>query len=180
MKGSVTRSVRIEKDADERLRRLADQSDASVNTLVNRALRKFVEWDAYGEKFGFVALPGIILTKLMDYLSDEEAQDLGSWAGKNMIKEYITFWFKEVTPETLLEGFPRLFAKYARAFAYEEHEEDDYRVIILKHGGGPRWSTFYKEATETAFRELINREVRVEKSENQIVLRLPRFEKRIK
>src|SRR5256712_4664408 len=174
-KGSVTRSVRIEKDADERLRKLADQSDTSVNTLVNRALRKFVEWDAYGEKFGFVTFPGIILTKLMDHLTDEEAHELGTWAGKNLLKEYITFWFKEVTPDTLLEGFPRLFAKYARAFAYEEHEEDDYRVIILKHGGGPRWSTFYKEATETAFQELINRDVRVETSENQLVLRLPRF-----
>ncbi|TLZ70726.1 MAG: hypothetical protein E6K10_07235 [Methanobacteriota archaeon] len=180
LKGSVTRSVRIEKDADERLRALADQSDTSVNTLVNRALRKFVEWDAYGEKFGFVAVPGIMLTKLMDHLTDEQARALGSWAGKNLLREFITFWFKEITPETLLEGFPRLFAKYAHAFAYEEHVEDDYRVIILKHGSGPRWSTFYQEATETAFRELINREVHVEKSENQVVLRLRRLEKRIK
>ncbi len=179
-KGSVTRSVRIEKDADERLRKLADQSDTSVNTLVNRALRKFVEWDAYGEKFGFVTFPGIILVKMMDHLSEEEATELGKWAGRNLLKEYITFWFKEVTPETLIEGFPRLFAKYARAFAYEEHVEDDYRVIILKHSGGPRWSTFYQEAAETAFRELLNREIHVEKSENQVVLRMRWVEKRIK
>lgn len=179
-KGSVTRSVRIEKDADERLRRLADQSDSSVNTLVNRALRKFVEWDAYGEKFGFVTMPGVILVKLMDHLSDEQAKELGAWAGTNLLKEYITFWFKEVTPETLLEGFPRLFAKYARAFAYEEHSEGDYHTIILKHGGGWRWSTFYQQATESAFRELLGREVRVEKSENQIVLRLRLFDRRVK
>lgn len=179
-RGSVTRSVRIEKDADERLRKLADQSDTSVNTLVNRALRKFVEWDAYGEKFGFVTMPGIILVKLMDHLSEEEAHELGSWAGKNLLREYITFWFKDITPETLLEGFPRLFAKYARAFQYEEHVEEDYRVIILKHGGGSRWSTFYQVAAETAFRELINREIKVEKSENQVVMRLRWHEKRIK
>src|SRR5947209_14472552 len=49
-KASVTRSVRIEKDADERLRHLAEQGDTSVNTLVNRALRKFVEWDARSEE----------------------------------------------------------------------------------------------------------------------------------
>ena len=179
-KGSVTRSVRIEKDADERLRKLAEQSDTSVNTLVNRALRKFVEWDAFGEKFGFVTMPGVILFRLMDHLTEDQARDLGTWAGRNLMKEYITFWFKEVTPETLLEGFPRLFAKYARAFAYEEHGEDEYRVIILKHGGGPKWSIFYQEATITAFRELINREVRVEKLENQIVIRLRIPEKRIR
>src|SRR2546427_1245022 len=107
-KASVTRSVRIEKDADERLRQLAEQGDTSVNTLVNRALRKFVEWDAYGEKFGFITLPSAMLVKLMDCLSDEEARELGGWAGKDMVKEYITFRFKEVTPEALLEGCPEL------------------------------------------------------------------------
>jgi len=75
-KASVTRSVRIEKDADERLRHLAEQGDTSVNTLVNRALRKFVEWDAYGEKFGFITLPSAMLIKLMDCLTDEEAREL--------------------------------------------------------------------------------------------------------
>ena len=170
-RGSVTRSVRIEKDADERLRELAVQGTTSVNTLVNRALRKFVEWDAYGEKFGFITLPSVILVKLMDCLTDEEAKELGVWAGRNLLKEYITFWFKEVTPETLLEGFPRLLSKYGRAFAYEELVEEDRRVIILKHGSGARWSTFYEEAMKTAFHDLLQRDVRVEKSENQVVVR---------
>src|SRR5437867_1256999 len=174
-RGSVTRSVRIEKDADERLRLRADQGDTSVNTLVNRALRKFVEWDAYGEKFGFITLPAVILVKLMDCLTDEEAAALGEWAGKNLLKEYITFWFTEVTPETLLEGFPKLLSKYGRAFTYEELVEDDRRVIILKHGGGPRWSTFYEETIRTAFHDLLQREVRVEKSDNQVVIRFRMF-----
>ena len=175
-KASVTRSVRIEKDADERLRQLAEQGDTSVNTLVNRALRKFVEWDAYGEKFGFITLPSAMLVKLMDCLTDEEARELGVWAGKNLVKEYITFWFKEVTPETLLEGFPKLLAKYGRAFAFEELEEGDRRTIILKHGSGAKWSTFYEEAIRTAFREHLGRDVKVDKSENQVVVRLRMYE----
>src|SRR6267143_2187000 len=174
-KGSVTRSVRIEKDADERLRQLASQGDTSVNTLVNRALRKFVEWDAYGEKFGFITMPAVILVKLMDCLTDEEAAALGAWAGKNLLKEYITFWFTEVTPETLLEGFPKLLSKYGRAFTYEELVEDDRRVIILKHSGGPRWSMFYEETIKTAFHDLLQREVRVESSDNQVVVRFRLF-----
>ncbi|HVG36360.1 MAG TPA: hypothetical protein VNA10_01375 [Thermoplasmata archaeon] len=175
-KASVTRSVRIEKDADERLRQLAEQGDTSVNTLVNRALRKFVEWDAYGEKFGFITLPSAMLVKLMDCLSDEEARELGVWAGKNLVKEYITFWFKEVTAETLLEGFPKLLAKYGRAFAFEDLEEGDRRTIILKHGSGAKWSTFYEEAIRTAFREHLGRDVKVDKSENQVVVRLRLYE----
>src|SRR2546422_446914 len=138
--------------------------------------RKLVEWDAYGEKFGFITLPSAMLIKLMDCLTDEEARELGIWAGKNLVKEYITFWFKEVTPETLLEGFPKLLAKYGRAFAYEELEEGDRRTIILKHGSGAKWSTFYEEAIRTAFRDHLKREVKVEKSENQVVVRLRLYE----
>ena len=170
-KGSVTRSVRIEKDADERLRVLADQGDTSVNTLVNRALRKFVEWDAYGEKFGFVTMPNVILVKLMEYLTEEEAREIGGWAGKNLLREYITFWFKEITPETVLEGFPKLLSKYGRAFAYEELVEDDRIVMIIKHGGGMKWSTFYEEAIRVCFLELLEKDVKVDKTENQVVAR---------
>jgi hypothetical protein len=90
------------------------------------------------------------------------------------------FWFKELTPETLLEGFPKLLAKYGRAFAYEELVEDDRRIIILKHGSGPRWSTFYEEMIRVAFREHLQRDVRVEKTENQVVVRLRLFGERIK
>src|SRR3989442_15063105 len=99
-----------------------------------------------------------MLVKLMDCLTDEEARELGVWAGKNLVKEYITFWFKEVTPETLLEGFPKLLAKYGRAFDFEEIVEEDSRAIILKHRGGAKWSTFYEEQMRTAFRYLFDGE----------------------
>lgn len=170
-KGSVTRSVRIEKDADERLRELAEQGDTSVNTLVNRALRKFVEWDAYGEKFGFVTMPNVILVRLMDYLTEDEAREIGGWAGKNLLREYITFWFKEITPETVLEGFPKLLSKYGRAFAYEELVDDDRITMIVKHSGGLKWSIFYEEAIKVAFLELLEKEVKVDRTENQVVAR---------
>src|SRR2546430_12909390 len=47
-KASVTRSVPIEKDADERLRHLAEQCDSSVNTLVTPARRTLAAWTRYG------------------------------------------------------------------------------------------------------------------------------------
>jgi len=40
---------------------------------------------------------------------------------------------------------------------------------------GPRWSTFYEETIRTAFHDLLHLEVRVEKSDNQVVLRFRTF-----
>lgn len=170
-KGNVTRSVRIEKEVDESLRRLAEQEGVTVNTLAGRALRRFVEWDAFGGKFGFISLPGEVLNRMMDYISEEEAKTLGTWVGQNLLREFVLFWFKEINLSTVLEAYPRLLSKYGRAFTYEEHSEDGRTVIILKHQGGAKWSTFYREVVESAFRGLLGRTVSVDASENQVVMR---------
>lgn len=163
--------MRIDRQTDDELRRLAGDQGVSVNLLANKSLRKFAEWDGYGEKFGFVSLPSGLMGKLMDYLSEEQVKDLGVWVGKNLMREYVMFWFKEVSIEKVIEAFPRLFAKYGRAFDYEEHSDGPQHTAILKHNRGMKWSLYYAEVFETVFREILDRPLRVERSDNQIVAR---------
>src|SRR5207249_1449962 len=149
---SVTRSVRIEKNADERLRQLEEQGDTSVNTLVNRALRKFVEWDAYGEKFGFITLPSAMLVKLMDCLSDEEARELGVWAGKNLVQGGHAGDPLGRLPEAAGEVRPGIRLRGARrgspAHDYPQTWERRQMVHVLRRGnphGVPRTSRSRRE-----------------------------------
>jgi hypothetical protein len=153
------------------LRQSADQERTSVNFLVNRALRKLVEWDSPGEKFGIVSIPYAFIDKAMSYMNEEQAAELGRWVGTHLVKEFITFWFKEVSARTLLQGYPRLTAQYGRAFDYEEHSEGPRWVIVLKHGGGARWSTYYGELLRAILKEHVHREVDIERGENQVVAR---------
>ena len=88
---SVTRTIRIERDVDDFLRKFADREGISVNFLVNKAIRRLVEWDVFAEKFGMVALPGSLLTRMMEYLTDEESAALGQWVGQNLLPEFLTF-----------------------------------------------------------------------------------------
>src|SRR2546426_5593313 len=82
---SVTRTIRIERDVDDFLRKFGDREGVSVNLLVNKAIRRLVEWDIYAEKFGLVALPSSLIERMMDRLTDEEAGELGRWVGRNLI-----------------------------------------------------------------------------------------------
>src|SRR5207245_9886033 len=91
-------------------------------------------------------------------------------------KHILPLHFQHETPETLLEGCPNLLTQYVLTFTYEKLEEGDLRIIILKHRSGAKWSTFYEEAIRTAFRDHLKREVKVEKSENQVVVRLRLYE----
>lgn len=168
---AVTRTIRLDGDTDEALSTLAEKERVSVNFLVNRALRKFIEWDVYAEKFGFLSMPASLVTKMMSYLSDDEAKEMGEWAGQNLVKDFLTFWFKEVSVTTLVKGYPALESKYGRAFEYEEHVDGGRWTIILKHGRGLKWSIYYEQILLSVFGNLLHREVKTEKTEDQVVAR---------
>jgi hypothetical protein len=168
---AVTRTIRLDGDTDRALSTLAEKERVSVNFLVNRALRKFIEWDVYAEKFGFVSMPASLITKMMSYLSDEEAKEMGRWAGQNLVKDFLTFWFKEVSVTTLVKGYPALESKYGKSFEYEEHVEGGRWTIILKHGRGAKWSYYYEELLRSVFEQLLKKEVKTERTEDQVVAR---------
>lgn len=168
---SVTRTIRIERDVDEFLRKFGEREGVSVNLLVNKAIRRLVDWDIYADKFGLVALPSALVEKMMDHLTDEEAGELGEWVGRNILPEFITFWFKEVNLQSMVIGYPRLASRYGRAFEYEEHVSGGQWTIVLKHSAGARWSTYYEALFKAAFRDLLKTEIRVEKTDDQVVAR---------
>lgn len=156
---------------DSQLQGLAEERGVSVNFLVNRSLRKLVEWDSQGEKFGIVSLPLALVERMMDYLTEEEARELGEWVGRNLVKEFLTFWFKEVSARTLLKGYPRLAAQYGRAFEYEERVEGSSWTIVLKHSGGRNWSAYYEELLRGVLHEVVRQDAQIESTEAQVVAR---------
>jgi len=169
---SVTRTIRIERDVDDFLRKFAEREGISVNFLVNKAIRRLVEWDVFAEKFGMVALPGSLLVKMMDSLTDEEARVLGEWVGQNLLPEFLTFWFKEVSLQSVMVGYSRLTARYARAFEYEERSNAGRWTVVFKHSGGQRWSVYYEALLRTALASLLKGvQIETEKTDDQVLAR---------
>lgn len=168
---SVTRTLRLDPALDAFLAQSAERAGVSPSALVNQALRKFVEWDSYAEKYGIVSIPQSLVARLMHLIPEEKVREIGKWVGTTQVREFLTFWFKEVTPRTLVQGYPRLEAKYGRMFEYEERSEGTSWVIVLKHGGGSKWSAYYEELLTAVFREVLHRDVSIESTEHQVVAR---------
>lgn len=168
---TMTRTIRIDQDVDEGLRKLSDEEGVSVNSLVNRNLRKLVEWDAHAQKFGFVMVPESLFTRLIEALSEEQAAELGRWAGANLVREYITFWFKEINLDTVRKGLFELSSRYARPFEYEERIDGEYYTIVISHGGGTRGSLYYAEMIRVLLDEILHLQPKVERTENQVIVR---------
>jgi hypothetical protein len=169
---SVVRNFRLDEDVDKSLHKYALQEGISINSLVNRALRGYVLWDVNVSRFGGVTLAGESLTRIMNYLSDNEVREFAQWAAKNSVRDFVNFFFGEVTLQTLLKEL-KLLADYGGHFKYEESTSGHIRTVVLMHGRGMKWSIHFGEWVSLAVEELQGMKVEAERTENQVIFRIP-------
>jgi hypothetical protein len=169
---SVVRSLRLDEDVDKSLQRYALQEGISLNSLVNKALRRYVLWDVAASRFGGVTLAGASLTKIMSYLSDDEVREYARWVAENSVRDFVTFFFGEFTLQTLLKGL-RLLADFGGHFQYEESTSGQFRTVVLKHGRGAKWSIHYQEWVRLAIEQVLGLKIETVATENQVTFWFP-------
>jgi hypothetical protein len=147
------RTVRLDGDLVITLEERARQDNVTLSSLVNKAVKKSIEWDHNAEKFGFTSVSGTTLRKLFERLSDEDARKLGEDRGQNELPEFITLWFKKVDFETAIKAL-ELLGSYGRAFRFDYSQDGMTHTIILKHDRGLNASAYYAEALKSLFKSL--------------------------
>ncbi len=169
---SVVRSLRLDEDVDNSLHSYALQEGISLNSVVNRALRRYVVWDVNSSRFGGVTLAAASLTKILTYLSDEEVREYARWVAENSLRDLVTFFYGKVTLDTVLKAL-RLLGEYGGHFKFQESVKDHTRTVVLKHGRGMKWSILYEEQFRYEVEKLLGGRVETERTENQVTLRFP-------
>jgi len=166
-----TRIFRIDTEVAEQLDELAQKNKISVNVIANQALRKHVEYDAYAEKFGLVAISKGLLKTFFSLLSEEQARAVGRKSGEREGVALVTFWFKDFNLENVIKSLDRVASHYNHNFEFDyTHDGQDY-VAILRHDCGPRASAFYAEFVKSVF-ALLDTRVELEETEDQVVANL--------
>ncbi len=162
---------RIDTEVAEQLDELAQKNKISVNVIANQALRKHVEYDAYAEKFGLVAISKGLLKTFFSLLSEEQARAVGRKSGEREGVALVTFWFKDFNLESVIKSLDRVASHYNHNFEFDStHDGQDY-VAILRHDCGPRASAFYAEFVKSVF-ALLDTRVELEETEDQVVANL--------
>lgn len=161
----------MEIDLDQALKDIAARDKTTVNLLLNRTLRKFIEWDYYTEKFGAVFMFAAAANKIVEHLSDEQVRNVAKWVGKDLLREFVMFRFKKFSLDNILRAI-RLWG-LAGNFQYEERADGEAFVIVCKHDSGRRWSSFYEEAFGSLFQNFPSLKIGIDSTEDQVLLRLP-------
>lgn len=166
---SQTRTIRLEADILLKLEELAEQENVSISFIINKALRRHVEWEIYAEKFGFMMAFTAKMRRIYDTLTDREARDLGRQSAENEFSEFINFWFKKIDFDTTLKALEVLGSEYARSFKFEHSFDGNVHTVIFKHDRGPRTSAFYSEIAKVLFNRL-NLKVDTVESDQQLTI----------
>ncbi len=154
---SKTFTFHLDTDTIERLSMEAEQRGLSVNVIANRALKKYVEWDAVSERFQVASTFPSLLVKLMTWVPEEHARELGKSQWLHEWRTVATSYYPEYGIEPRIRIL-ELFGRYGRRFHFDQATIGSTRILTLLHGMGRKWSLFYEGMLEAMLSESLEGE----------------------
>lgn len=168
---TVLRSIRITPAVADVLTEEAHRRGISVNAVVSQVLTKYVEWDRFADRFGFVTITRDGYRKLHDALPEKDFDQIADAAGSTYPKEIALFFFKRLGVESFIE-YLNLSSRYAGWVEVDVRRVPGSIDIALRHGLGERYSRFLARYIAAAAREIARVPARTETHAGSVVLHL--------
>jgi hypothetical protein len=166
---SVTRTIRLDEDIGLQLAATAEREGQSGNIIISKALRGYLEWTQYAKLLNHATVSHTLLEKMMDYLTADEARELGRWSATNTLVEMTNMLFGGVRLTSTIATLA-IMAKHSGRFVLEHTFENAKHYLILIHDAGLKWSQFYEEYLITAIQNSQVKQFDVKLTDNQVAL----------
>jgi hypothetical protein len=156
-------TLRLDKEIESRLRFEADSQGTSINSITNKALRRYVEWNAFEHKSGMISISAPVLVELLHRISDEEIVNIAKTVGKDAARDITLLIKGKIDADSFVSWF---LARMKNCSAIEEIEDGrtkgreskngpSGKTYVLKHQLGYKWSLFHKTVLESIFHEIL-------------------------
>ena len=167
-KKTSTITFRLDDLTINKLRDLSKVKEVSTNTLVNQALRKFIDWDVYVPRSGFVSMTKPVLKKIFEKLDDKFVVEIASKIGKSEIEDIVLFMRGKIDLESFLSWYETMMLNSS---VQTSHMIDgNIHSIVLKHDLGRKWALYQTTILELVFRKVLHKNVELEHDQNTIRL----------
>ncbi|MDC8451776.1 MAG: ribbon-helix-helix domain-containing protein, partial [Candidatus Nitrosotalea sp.] len=104
-KKTSTITFRLDESTIDGLRNESSNRKVSTNTLVNQALRQFLDWGMYESTVGFVIINKQVFTHVFGKLSQKEIMDIATRVGKDEVKNIALFMKGRMDIQSFLSWF---------------------------------------------------------------------------
>ncbi|HJW19556.1 MAG TPA: hypothetical protein VJ571_03255 [Candidatus Nitrosotalea sp.] len=159
-KKTSTITFRLDENTIKRLRNESEHRQISTNTLVNQALRQFLDWGMYESTVGFVIINKQVFVHIFSKLGQKEIVDIATRVGKDEVKNMALFMKGRIDIQSFLAWFELRMINSAVQVSHV-HEDDGFHRYVMKHELGKNWSVYHKTILELIFEEVFNKKMDV-------------------
>jgi len=152
---SVTRTMRIDEGIDDILKSEAKKRGVSVNTLLDQYLTKYAESYRFFENLSATVLSPQTLIALLQFIEEEEAEDLGVTLGKERPLELLLKRGVQPSYAAAKWHLTKVLGAHSGWFSSSVNETEGKELIHLSHPFGVKWSKFLKGYLGTFLNEIL-------------------------
>jgi hypothetical protein len=179
-----TRSItfRLDSEVLDKLQVESDNSEITLNVLVNQVLRRYSEWDTYETKIGMIPVPKLLLVSLIDMaisIAQKEGIRNVERYRNEVIKEAAKIAFKLMKESVLFMknkyslwvvlGVLEEYMKVSGVKSDHRMEGAREHVFVIQHDLGENWSLFTKELLTMIFENLANVRPKIDVTPNTVI-----------
>lgn len=125
------RTFAIEPEVYEKVDALTDGHTQEANLLVNKALRRYLEWGRSVEGFKLVTIDPRSLKLFWSHITVDEAREMGMKNGSSSVVGFILYYFRKFDLDSVLKTFRVIGAEYSNVYVYSESSDDHLRRSSL-------------------------------------------------
>ena len=169
---STTRSFRVDMELSRVLDEESERMGVSVNALVNMILKRYSEFTRFLSKIDLVVVNRELLKSLFDSYPDDDIYGLGVSAGEVIPRDTILFWKKTLNFETVLEYIEKIICRYGFLGTYDETNQNENRIIVIRHRLGKKGSQFLHGYLKATLKNTLNLDSTFEITESSVKLEI--------
>lgn len=163
------------------LQRDANQNEISLNVLVNKILKEYIEWGKYERKLGLIPVPKILLSSLINetmILAESNGipiqifrEKLTKYAAEiifSNIKDCVIVMKKKIDFWSVLSVLEE-YMKVSGIISDHRIESERKHIFVIQHDLGEYWSLFAKELLTLIFYKIAHVEAKFNITENCVI-----------
>lgn len=154
-----TITFRLDDELITKLREESKNKEVSTNTLVNQALKRFLDWDVFLPQIGLVSVNKPVFVKIFGHLKEKEVTKMASTIGKDEICNIALFMKGKMDLPSFMSWFEM---KMVNSSVKISHVIDkQYNTYVFKHDLGRNWSLYHKTILEMIFQEVFAKKINI-------------------
>jgi hypothetical protein len=166
------RTFRLPIELADKLEAQARSLKVSANTVLVRALDRYVEWELPAERFGFLSIDRDSLQLLLRSIEPEKLAQIAEQAGRKNSRDVALFWYGRYDAETVAKGFQEIFSYGRFADCRVENKAGGW-TVTLRHSLGREWTTWLRHYLDAVLRETLGARTEFDVTDRTIVFRIP-------